>query len=355
MGHPIRVASVPDDSLYVRHISWKGDGVKRIAAEFDPIWIEDNRRDFDLFHLHSGYEDPSRERVLESIASLDRLGVPLVYTVHELKPSPVRELQTLLLSAADMVISLSDELRARIFLDEGRNSRIVPHPHVVPLDGIENTSPRRRLPPFTIGVQLDSLAPDVFAESVVEAVAERVRESACFRARVDVQRRDDGIDPGALAPLLAGLERRGQIELHFHERFDDESLVECARRIDIAIAPSASGPHARWLEAFRDLGSAVVVPTVGSHTDPRGSFSFRLHPTGVPDRNDLRNALEAAEGALTAGEIHPLAAEKRRRQRRLIAERHRWIYREAIRKTTGRSTGPEVGERRLDVGGAGGD
>jgi len=337
MGSPIRVASIPNRSLYVEHIGTKGDGTMRMPARATPGWVRRNAREFDLMHVQSGsHPELTPDQAADLTAALELAGKPLAYTVHALEEEPVRaEVQSILIREARLVISLTDEMKAQIFVREGRNSIVVPHPHVVPLADLRRRGPRRAMPPYTLGVQLSSLGSNAVAEAVVEAVAERARESACYRARVDVEA--SGATAGALPALLAGLERRGQIELHRHERLDDETVIACAREIDIAVAPSTSGPHCRWIEAFRDLGAALVVPAADEAVERPRDFSYRLFPTGAPDRDELRSAIETAARHLTSGSVKPLDAASRKRQRRLIAERHRWLYADLLRRGSGSS------------------
>lgn len=323
--------------------------MKRIAAKPRAGWVARHSAEFELMHVHSGLPgfDLSPAEASDLVESLVRAGKPLACTVHSLEEDPLlAEVQSILIRSAGLVISLTDEMKAQVFVRDGVNSIVVPHPHVLPLAEMDPYRRRRGIPPYTLGVQLSSLGPNAVAEAVVEAVAERVRESACYRARVDVEA--SGPVGGALPALLAGLERRGQIDLHRHERADGETLLHCAREVDIAVTPTTSGLHCRWIEAFRDLGAALVVPAVGEPVEQRRDFTYSLFPTGAPDRTELRSAIEAAARALASGGVTALDAASRKRQRRLIAERHRWLYADLLRRDSASSGRAGSGHSRGD-------
>ncbi len=50
----------------------------------DPAWVRD-AEDVDIFHVHFGFDSRSPAALRELVAELRRRGIPLVYTVHDLR------------------------------------------------------------------------------------------------------------------------------------------------------------------------------------------------------------------------------------------------------------------------------
>src|SRR4051812_32498848 len=81
----LRVLSVPSGHVYVRHLSSaRPDGVVRLpdppvpgapeAAQWwpppalDPSWVSQHLEDFDVFHVHFGFDASSPEQLRELVA-----------------------------------------------------------------------------------------------------------------------------------------------------------------------------------------------------------------------------------------------------------------------------------------------
>ena len=131
---PIRIASVPADHPYVRHIGAPGgDHVVRLEDErepgqrgwwpprmLEPEWVERHADDFDLFHVQFGFDGRHPEQLHELVATLDRLDKPLVYTVHDLRNPNHEEgglhdaQMEVLVDAADALVTLTDGAARRI-------------------------------------------------------------------------------------------------------------------------------------------------------------------------------------------------------------------------------------------------
>ena len=107
----LRVASVPAGYVYVRHLSDPdgGDAVVRLPdvppadgqrvpggwwppAMLDADWIAAHHDTFDVFHVHFGFDAKTPDELRAVAGALERAGVPLVVTVHDLRnphhPSP---------------------------------------------------------------------------------------------------------------------------------------------------------------------------------------------------------------------------------------------------------------------------
>ena len=130
----IRVASVPADHPYVRHLGapGDGDGVERLADErapgqrgwwpprmLEPEWVEANAERFDLFHVQFGYDGRHPDQLRELFGLLREHGKPLVDTVHDLR-NPNHEERALhdeqlaaMVDAADALVTLTECARER--------------------------------------------------------------------------------------------------------------------------------------------------------------------------------------------------------------------------------------------------
>jgi len=96
----VLVRSVPTDHAYVRHLAslpdedQLGTSVVRLAdpqepwwppPALDPDWLEARTDEFDVFHVHFGFDARSvddLEKLVDVLRSSDRL---LVQTVHDLR------------------------------------------------------------------------------------------------------------------------------------------------------------------------------------------------------------------------------------------------------------------------------
>jgi len=100
----MRVASVPQSHIYVRHLSHPGgyDPVIRLPDPvpadgrtvpggwwpplmLDPTWIEQHHYEFDVFHVHFGFDAVGPEVLADVVQALKMHDKPLVYTVHDLR------------------------------------------------------------------------------------------------------------------------------------------------------------------------------------------------------------------------------------------------------------------------------
>jgi len=94
------IASVPANHVYVRHLAPEdGSGPVRLPdptppgaaatqqwwppVMLDAAWVE--AHDFDVFHLHFGFDARTPADLEELVAALRRRGKPLVFTVHDLR------------------------------------------------------------------------------------------------------------------------------------------------------------------------------------------------------------------------------------------------------------------------------
>ena len=103
----------------------------------EPGWVDEHADEFDVMHVHFGFDAVSPDDLADVVASLRRHGKPLVVTVHDLRnPHHVeRGLHDaqlgVLVEAADAVLTLTTGAARAIADRWGRDAVGVPQPHVV--------------------------------------------------------------------------------------------------------------------------------------------------------------------------------------------------------------------------------
>ncbi|MFB9314570.1 glycosyltransferase [Nocardioides plantarum] len=356
------VASVPSGHVYVRHLAPEsGDGPVRLPdppplgvrrppsqqwwppAMLDEAWVDAHAHEIDVFHLHFGFDalDPAR---LDRIASaLRRHGVPLVYTVHDLR-NPHHTDRTahdaqldVLVAAADALVTLTPGAAAEIERRWGRTARVVPHPHVVPLAAMRAARTARDVrsrartdQPFRVGLHLKSLrasmAPELVLPTLVETVADLPGAVLQVNAHRDVLGSDGPRHDADLARLVRGYADAGRLELRVHDYLSDDDLHAYLGGLDLSVLPYRFGTHSGWLEACRDLGTTVVAPSCGYFAEQGPVLGYRLDEDGY-DPETLAAAVRRGHaerpdwGASVA---------QRRRQRADVAAAHDDLYRRLV-------------------------
>ncbi len=340
----IRIASVPTDHVYVRHLA-PADGGGRVVRLRDPRprrhvtgapwwpprvlepdWLRAHADEFDVVHVHFGFDAESPEALRRWTDTLRALGKPLVVTVHDLRnphhPEPgLHDAQlTVLLRAAAEVVTLSPGAAAEIRRRWGREATVLPHPHVVPLDRVARPRPDRD--GFVVGVHCKSLRAGMDPLPVIETAAVTVAGLGDARLRVDVHtdvmtagtRRHDPV----LAGRLRDLDRRGRLELAVHDYFTDDELFDYLSSLDVSVLPYRFGTHSGWLEACHDLGTTVLAPDCGYYAEQRPCLGYT-----AGDGRSLAAALTCAHRermtwrASVAGRVA---------ERRSLATAHEDIY-----------------------------
>ncbi|MFF3699205.1 glycosyltransferase [Streptomyces sp. NPDC002221] len=353
----IRVASVPAGHVYVRHCSVpESDGVTRLPdprpngapstsqrwwppVMLDPAWVSEHHEDFDVFHLHFGFDAQSPAQLTALLKSLARHRKPFVYTVHDLRnphqPDPAAHDAALdvIVPAADRLITLTPGA-ARVIDDRwGRTATVLPHPHVVELPRLAQARPQRDR--FRIGVHAKSLRPNMSVLPVVRVLAEAAAESAGTELQVNVHRDVADAASSAYAPALMnelrGLADRGRLTLHVHDYFDDDQLWDYLASLDLSVLPYVFGTHSGWLEACHDLGTAVAAPDCGFYAQQRPCSTYGHTQDGGLDEESLRKAV------LTAfdGRPAPRASARQRAQERAeVAASHYALYDDVLREAS---------------------
>ncbi|GAB3940021.1 glycosyltransferase [Corynebacterium tapiri] len=202
-------------------------------------------RPADVLHIHFGFEHLSLEQTHELAATLQRLSVPLVLTVHDLD-NPHVESQTtyhqqlgILIAQADHLITLTPASAALIDDRYGRKAHVLPHPPIV---GRREVLPS--YPLTDVGVFLKSGRANVVKdpEFYRELGADRVFAHA---------------DSAQMAALATDV----------HEPMDDEQLFSAIASHRVVVLPYVRGTHSGWLQMCRELGVSVAAPDCGCYWD----------------------------------------------------------------------------------------
>ncbi len=357
----MRVASVPTDHVYVRHLSpvgpattgpdpGGGPAVVRLPDPtrpwwpprvLDPVWLRENADAYDLVHVHFGFDALSPGDLEAFVRTLRALGKPLVLTVHDLRNPhhATRDLHDaqldVLVPAADARLTLTPGAAAEVASRWGRRPVVVPHPHVVDLVTLAGRQRHRdaRPPgePAVVGVHLKSLRACMWGAPVVDALRDITSRAPGVVLRVDAH--TDVADPRGARydPALArALERAAAAgaHVHVHDYFGDDELWDYLSDLDVSVLPYRFGTHSGWLEACRDLGTAVAAPSCGYYAEQGPVHTFGSDTGGL----DVTSLEAAVHDALAAAPgLRPVPVAARVEQREEVARIHARVYEEVLR------------------------
>ncbi|MDN5699289.1 MAG: glycosyltransferase [Kocuria sp.] len=348
----MRVASAPHGHVYIQHLAdpANSDGVSRLpdptpersvpGAPWWPLvmldvdWINDHAQDFDVFHLHFGFDAVAPAELERIAAALHANGKPLVYTVHDLRnphqtdPSIQDAALDVLIPAADQLITLTRGAAEEIQRRWDRQSTVVPHPHVVPLDVLDR--PREQHENLTVGMHLKSMRTNMNPLPVLRALLDEIHGRR-INLLVDVH--TDVVTPGMthysqeVSELLASVQDRAEVRVHVHDFYTNDELWDYIAGLDLSVLAYRFGTHSGWLEACYDLGTRVLAPSVGYyHQQHPGVLSFDWDDQGQPVAGQIAAVLDELD---TLGPWRA-TGEERIEQRRDIAATHAEIYRAAL-------------------------
>nr|WP_239520862.1 glycosyltransferase [Blastococcus saxobsidens] len=259
VGAGIRIATIPHRDPYVDAVV--PDGVERVARDAvvgpwrDVASLAEHTRDVDVVHLHAGYGYLD-DAVVEAWAEeLQRLGVPLVVTVHQLSGpagsgGPPDRALAAVLSTAEVVLTLTPGAADDIAERYGRTAIVVAHPSLCAPDpelGAERGLVGIRIGPASAAV------PDPVA-LVRAALSGAVSGGGRLRVLVEEA------EVPALDPAVVELAADGQLEL---VRFGVAGWPAQLQQLHVAVLPERCGTHSRDLEICRDVGTRVVAPSCG--------------------------------------------------------------------------------------------
>lgn len=357
----IRVASVPSSHVYVQHLAPIADvqelpRVERLPdpdpddpdrpagarwwppTMLEPGWVRAHPG-FDLMHLQFGFDARTPAQLAELVDALRETGRPLVYTVHDLRNPhhPTRHAHDaqldVLIPAADALVTLTPGAAAEIRRRWGVEARVLPHPHVVDLETMRRMAgrrPRARGDEFRVGVHVKSLRASMNPLPVLRVLAEAIRELPGAVLQVnghtDVLRAGDRYER-SLAEFLREAAAAGLLELHVHDFLADDALWAYLASLDVSVLPYRFGTHSGWLEACRDLGTAVIAPDCGYYREQGPVLEYRNRD----DDFDAASLRDAVRRAYEAPSPTPLSVEERIAQRDSIARAHALLYEEVLR------------------------
>lgn len=390
----IRVASVPADHPYVAHLSpsgeTPGDGCDEVIRLpdppviaddgstrwwppriLDPAWLREHAGEFDVLHVHFGFESFSPEHLREVVDVAHELGKGVVVTVHDLRnphiKDPAAQLSRLdaLVPAADAVITLTQGAADAIQARWGRDAVVVRHPHIVPLDVmaallLDDTSSRTnradarssddstaapaRNDRRRIGLHLKSLRTNVDAAGALDALALVADERPDVEIVVTMHRAvADPTDRGHDACVVEraeALAARGAITLVLHEPMDDATLFAFVDGLDVSVMANVWGTHSGWIEMCHDLGVRVVAPNIGFYGEQHTPVLYDLAGRGDEAEDgaaasedatvDARRLADTILVAVDQGRAAPADVAARRDERDAGARVHSEIYRASI-------------------------
>lgn len=347
----ISVASVPSGHVYVRHVAPEvgptplrlpdpdPSAPHRSAIErwwppvmLEPGWVE--QAEIDVFHIQFGFDACSPAQLSELVATLRRRAIPLIFTVHDLRnPHHVErgahdDQLDVLVPAADALITLTGGAAREIRGRWNREATVLPHPHVVELSTMARMRARRRSgPAFRVGVHVKSLRASMAPLRILPALVETVRSLPGAVLQVnghhDVLGEDGQRHDRELSTFLRRGAAAGDLDLRVHDYLSDDQLWAYLSSLDVSVLPYRFGTHSGWLEACRDLGTAVIAPTCGHLTDQAPVLSY-IHDEDTYDATSLAAAVVQA---YETRPDHGVTVEHRRTHRRQIAAAHHRLYR----------------------------
>jgi glycosyltransferase involved in cell wall biosynthesis len=378
----IRVASVPASHVYVRHIAPIGgdvaqpggptaaarDGGVRVVRLADPdpddptrsaeqrwwppimldaAWVSAHAEEFDIFHLQFGFDARTPDELRALVAALRAHDKPFVYTVHDLRnPHHANRAEhdaqlDVLVPAADAVITLTDGAAYEIKRRWARRAIVLSHPHVVDFETMRRVQharldeqrdrARHDDAEYRIGLHLKSLRANMNPVPVIGALLDTVDGLPGAVLQIDGHR--DVLEPGSaryddeLAQLLRRAADAGRVDLRIHDYFDDAQLWQYLSSLDLSVLPYRFGTHSGWLEACRDLGTAVLAPNCGYYRDQAPVMLYLQDDDGL-DADSLGCAVARA---YYERPLFSITVDERRRQRDAVSDAHAALYRDLLR------------------------
>jgi hypothetical protein len=302
-------------------------------------WIADHAADFDVMHVHFGFDGMSPEDLRELTSTWRRHDKPLVVTVHDLRNPHHRtaglhdDQLGVLVSSADAVITLTPGAASTIRSRWGREATVLPHPHVVPDEWLSRPRPDRD--EFVVGLHAKSLRANMDPLPLVDALTDALSGMPGARLRVDAHTdvMTAGFDnhDADLAEHLTSLGRRGLVDLHVHDYFSDDELWAYLHGLDVSVLPYQFGTHSGWLEACHDLGTWVAAPDCGFYAGQRPCLSYAA--TGPSRAASLVEAVRTAHTRWLDGQAAPRAdLAARHTERVVLARSHQALYTEVLER-----------------------
>ncbi|GLY15859.1 hypothetical protein Kisp01_28740 [Kineosporia sp. NBRC 101677] len=338
VGSSPRVLQIPGDHPYVHQVCpspfrFEGSPGAVPSPALTPQWLSQHRGEFDVVHLHFGYEHLDVDEMRHWIMHLGRLRVPLVLTVHDLRnphqdtPEAHDRHLDLLVPAAAVVLTLTAGAAAEIRRRWGRRAQVVPHPAI-----FDRSLLSRRPAPGPqkiVGIHLKDLRRNVVGPDQVVRAALSGAQAAGARLRIDLH---PGVRNRPELQLTRSLAEQGLLDLVVHERFSDADLAGYLKGLHTYVLPNRFGTHSGWLEACRDTGTRIVAPSCGYYADQWDEVLTYQHDevTGLSAASLTR----AVRRSLEAGPVQPATPGFRAAQLQQVQAQHADVYRRAHRRKT---------------------
>jgi beta-1,4-mannosyltransferase len=313
----------------------------------EPTWVRSHHDEFDLFHLHFGFDGHAPAQLAALVDTLRQLDKPFVHTVHDLRgPQQVERRQhdarlDVVIPAADALITLTPGAADEIEQRWGRRALVLPHPHVVSLTTMARMRHRRQTPlhrdrPFTVGLRVSKPRPGDDPFTLLPALVRAVR--AVPGAILQIDAHPDVMGPAGgrfNADLARAVERaHHRVRVRVREFFSDSQLCDYLAGLDASVLPYRFGTHSSWLEACRDVGTAVVAPSSGYFADQASVFAFGMDDAGL----DEDSLVDAIRRAYEQSPVEAVTVEDRLEQRQQLAAAHAQLYLDVLTRES-----PEAG------------
>jgi hypothetical protein len=283
----------------------------------DIAYLTEHADELDVLHLHTRDAQVAERAGQCWTETLRRLGIPLVVTVHELRPATTAGNAVVdahleaVLADAEVVLTLTPGAADEIAERYGRTAIIVSHPSVAAPD--PDLGAERGL----VGLCLDPSSTDVPDQAGLVRAALSGAVSGGGRLRVLV----DGRDEAVLDPAVRELAARHELELVVHPRGNRAAELQ---QLHVAVLLERRGSHSRNLEICRDVGTRVVAPGAGWFADQWSEVvTYGCDERGVVDPVSLSAAVSAA---LTRPMPRPADRLWRAEQRAAVQRVHAEVY-----------------------------
>jgi hypothetical protein len=290
-----------------------------LSPWLDVAYLEAHADDIDVLHLHTGPAHVAEAACECWSETVQRLGIPLVVTVHTLPPpgegcssdAAMDAHLTAVLAIAEVVLTLTHGAADEIAERFGRTAIVVAHPTVAQAD--PELGSERGL----VGLRLGRISAAVPDPGALVRAALSGAVSGGGRLRVLV----DAADQHRIGSAVRKLASSGEVELVVHRA---EEWAAQLQQLHVAVLPESCGSHSRDLEVCRDVGTRVVAPSCGWFADQWSDVvCFGKHEQGRLDPVSLTAAIGAA---LTRPMPRPADRAWREEQQAAVLRVHAEVY-----------------------------
>lgn len=268
-------------------------------------WIRAHAGEFDIVHLHFGFEHRSLAQIRDFIRACADTRVVLVVTVHDLANPHLsdqrahRDRLRALTAAAAAVFTLTSGAAAELAADYGISAEVIAHPPIVPAaqaTQVMSASGRRGR---SAAVFLKDLRTNVVADPAFYlSLASGLHRSGAW---LEVWAHRSSAAHPTVTALQAAADSGAApgLDLHLTDRLPDAVLYRVLSGCAVSVLPYAHGTHSGWLEMCRDLGLSVIAPDCGHYAGQADApEAVRTYRTGSGAA-----AAEAAVWAIRRGLI----------------------------------------------------